>query len=101
LEENPKLKKLEQFIQGENGKLISFMAKHLETDKEIEDYVKQQQIPGEIRIVALKSTNSILNEMDINSFPFYLVIDEENKIIFRSDTDNQSVHRFLFDTLSK
>lgn len=100
--EIPKLRNLNERILSEKGVgIIAVIARHLETTAELTDYIETNQLPGIPVIQSMDSPDTFMHSLEISSYPSYVFIDRDGKIIYRSDYGGRKIHEFVYDYFVK
>lgn len=94
--EYPKIKNMFNVLENNNVGLITVTAQHRESDEELVDFVKEIDLPGIPIIESLKNPNSLIQLLNVATYPSYIFIHSDGKILYRSDYNDETLSDFLF-----
>ena len=98
--DTPKLRNIQKLLTKNNIDLYYVLAQVKETESELNTYFNDNDLPGKMVIEKMDDPNSWIKYLNIMFYPCYVLIDENDIIVYRSDIGKIELNDFLFSYLN-
>lgn len=103
LEELPRLKAISNLCMKKNIEVLSIAVESEDTAEQGRIYLDENDFPGGHLLEVLGKENELHRQLNVFSYPTYIFVDSDGKILFRADTRgarDKHLHGFITDYLS-
>lgn len=97
--ENPRLLKMQEISLEKVFFLRTYLTYESGTKEEASKYYMENLFPIDYRLVELDSYTT--HKLNAHEYPLYILIDMEEKILYRSDIDKGNFHFYFWEYLKK